>query len=45
MEIQILIAVIFALPVLLLPFAALWHMNIGGVPGKVKKAMSRHNSK
>jgi hypothetical protein len=29
------------MPVLLLPLAVLWHMNIAGVSKRVKQAMSR----
>ena len=41
MEPQIVIAIIFAMPVMLLPLAVLWHMNIAGVSKRVRRAMSR----
>ncbi len=41
MEPQIIIAIVIAMPVVLLPLAVLWHMNIAGVSSRVRQAMSR----
>ena len=41
MEMQVIIALIVAIPVILFPAAFLWYINIGGVVGAVKKAWAK----
>ena len=41
MEWQIIIALVIAIPIVLLPVALVWYLNIGGIYAAVKEARAR----
>jgi len=42
---QIFIAMIVAIPIILLPVACIWYLNIGGIFNNVKSSIARRNGK
>jgi hypothetical protein len=41
MEIEMIIALVVAIPVILFPAAFVWYLNIGGIVAAVKEARAR----
>ena len=41
MEWQIVVALIVAIPIILLPVALIWYINIGGIYAAIKEAQAR----
>ena len=41
MEWQILVALVIAIPIILLPVALVWYLNIGGIYAAIKEARER----
>jgi hypothetical protein len=44
MEWGIIVALVIAIPVILLPVALVWFMNIGGIYASVKEALARRGA-
>ena len=45
MHLEILIALIIAIPVILFPAAYVWYMDIGGIFSSYKEARARHTAR
>ncbi|MGD9118541.1 MAG: hypothetical protein PVJ08_07425 [Dehalococcoidia bacterium] len=41
MEWQIIVALVIAIPIILLPVALIWYINIGGIYSAIKEARAR----
>ncbi|NQT31700.1 MAG: hypothetical protein HQ588_05135 [Deltaproteobacteria bacterium] len=41
MEWQIVVALLVAIPIILIPVAFVWYLNIGGIYALIKEAMAR----
>jgi len=41
MEWQIIVALVVAIPIILLPVALVWYMNLGGIYAAIKEARAR----
>ena len=42
MEWQIVVALVIAIPIILLPVIFVWYLNMGGIYAAVKEALTKH---